>query len=86
MASEDECDLAEDWQAINDGFEPADPMRPMVMSPDELVTVAENSYTACVPTLAVNVPVKVLLEMDESRGLIVRGGQVGLHDFLGIRI
>lgn len=81
LLNEDECDLAEDWQAINDGFEPADPMRPMVMSPDELVTVVENSYTACVPTLAVNVPAKVLLEMDESRDLIVRGGQVGLHDF-----
>lgn len=77
-----QCGRARQWAAAAVGNEPADLMRPPVVSPETAVVIVENSYTCCNPVLVLDMPVRVLMKMTPGSQLLVKGGQVGLHDFI----
>jgi len=65
----------------------ADPTKPSIMTPADVITTFENSYPLAVPLMHCEVAVRALFDLDPSRDIhfsASRDGEVhvGLHDFV----
>ena len=62
----------------------ADPMRPAVLSPEEVVSIIENGYTWAVPMAHAQINVRALFEHDCTKPMFWSTAQgkvhIGLHD------
>lgn len=80
LTDSSQCPHAPEWAALAEAVA-ARPGPPAITAGD-LVEVLDNAYINCVPVFVADIPVRAWLEMAPGQDILVKGGQIGLHDFV----